>query len=514
MTGTFANAHLHDPALHLFVDDYHLRNVFAMKRVFGTPVTVPEPVLEDIDGRTVTWGSVLAESDGRFRFWYQSMADASPHRLADAGVWGRGEDYGYYPGRHSMAAREWQTSVVSYAESRDMVHWEKPELGLIEWRGSRANNIVLDGAAAARETQGGLTNMDSVSVLRDEMAPPEERYKLICHWETVHIWDNEVSGLERPEQDLERFRTHRAKYVNTSADGIHWDQRPVRIKGCAGHGDYCGVTRDERNGRWWFNDRALTAPPELGYWVRTAGLCASSDLYRWPETVEQVFPLGEYEDFGARYEHHGMTPFNYGDQDLGYLEISIKGCPIAMLLVSHRDGERWRVVNPDTPLLALGPQGGYDDRCVNCMRNAPVVMDDKLVIPYNGRKSNAQTGWSSGFLMVSRLRLDGFAGFEVDPSAVAHHGRAAMLQSTPLDVAAGRFHINIEGHRGTARVGLLDESASQIDGFGLDECLPIDEDNVRAPVRWKKHADLAALKGRKVSVMVQLQSGRVWSIRL
>jgi len=514
MTGTFPNIHLYDPALHLFVDDYNLRNVFGMKRVFGAPEKHPEPVLRDIDGRYVTWGAVMAESDGRFRFWYQSVVNASPHELADSGVWGRGEDYGFYPDRHPMAAREWQTSVISYAESRDINNWEKPQLGLVEWRGSRANNIVLDGAQAARDTDGGLTNMDSVSVLRDEAAPPEERYKLICHWETVHIWDNIVSKLERPEQDIARLRAPRAKYLNTSADGIHWNPNPVRIKNCAGGGDYCGVTRDERNGSWWFNDRALIAPPELGYWVRTAGLCASDDLYTWPETVDQVFSLGEYEDFGVRYEHHGMTPFNYGDQDLGYLEISIKGRPIAMLLVSHRDGQRWRRVNGNTHFLALGPEGAYDADCLNCMRNPPVVVGDKLIIPYNGRGTDNKTGRRSGFIMLSSLRLDGFAGLEADQSSVARHGKPAMFQTRPLDIVAGQLHINIEGHRGTARVGLLDESVDWIDGFRLDECLPIDEDNVRAFVRWKNNENLLALKGRKVSVMVQLQSGRVWSVRL
>jgi len=505
---------LHDPALHLFVDDRHVRNLFAMKRVFGRPRKIPEPAMEDIEGRLVAWGSALQEPDGRFRLWYQSIISESPHELATAGVWGRGDNYGFFPSRHPGAAREWQTSVISYAESADGLHWRKPELGLVEWRGSKKNNIVLDGSQAARATKGRLTNMDSVSVVRDEEAPEAERYKLISHWETVHCWDNRVSHLNRPQEDMTRFWAHRAKYLNTSADGLHWNPLPVRIKNCAGGGDYCGVTRDERNGRWWLNDRAPLAPSELGYGVRTAGLCSSDDLYHWPDTVEQVFPLGEYEDFGARYEHHGMTPFNYGDQDLGYLELSIKGRVIANLLVSHRDGQSWRLVNGYEPFLGVGEDASRDEGTVNATRNPPLVKADRLLIPYNRRRLDDDKGRPIGRLMLATLRLDGFAGFTVDEAASARHAKGAMLQSGPIKVCSGRLQINIEGHRSSARVGLLDESGRWIDGYRLDECLSIDENNVRAPVKWKNRADLEGLMGRNVIVMVQLQSGTVWSIRL
>jgi len=38
-----------------------------------------------------------------------------------------------------------------YAESKDGIHWTKPELGLIEFKGSKQNNIILAGAQEADE---------------------------------------------------------------------------------------------------------------------------------------------------------------------------------------------------------------------------------------------------------------------------------------------------------------------------------------------------------------------------
>ena len=236
---------MHDPSLHLFIDDSHVRNLFGLRRTYGSLEKLPEPVLEDIPGRLACWASVLQEPDGCFRMWYQSTSKESAHEMATAGVWGRGNEFGFFPDRYPDAIPETQTSVVSYAESRDGFHWKKPELCLFDWRGSKQNNIVLDGSRASAQFDGALTNMDTISVIRDDAdRDPHKRYKLICHWETVHVWDNHMSNLGRSNEFMQKVWAARAKYLTASADGIHWDMPLVRIKECAGGGDYAGVTKD------------------------------------------------------------------------------------------------------------------------------------------------------------------------------------------------------------------------------------------------------------------------------
>jgi hypothetical protein len=137
-----------------------------------------------------------------------------------------------------------------------------------------------------------------------------------------------------------------------------------------------------------------------------------------------------------------------------------------------------------------------------------------LVIPYNGRMRIGETKRRDGFLCLAALRLDGFAGMSVDPVTVTRHDRAAVLQTQPIPVVADELQVNIEGHGGSARVALLQENASPIDGFRLEDCLPIDEDNVRAFVRWNQRPDIRALRGQRVIVMIRLTSGTVWSVRL
>ena len=506
---------MHDPSLHLFVDDVHIRNTLAMKREFFAPARQEEAAFDDVEGRAVAWGCAMRDVDGRFRCWYQSCVLGNVHEMAAAGVWGRGQDYGYHPERFPNACPETQTSVLSYAESEDGFAWHKPGLGLVEWRGSRENNIVLDGAAASAQFDGANTDIDGPCVVRDEQAPQAERYKLLAHMQSFHVFDNRIAHLDRPQADIDRFATVRGKFITASPDGIHWDGPLRKNKECLG--DYSGVVRDERNVRWWYNER----PPVWPHipFLRAAGLCVSDDLTRWPDVAEQVVALGEYEDWGQRYEHHGMTPFNYGDQDLGYLELSIKGFPVANVLLTHRDGGPWQRANGSQPLLSLGPVGRYDELIVNATRNGPLVCGDQLLIPFTARScGQADTskfkGAMRGAMGLAVLRLDGFAGMVVDHLAAARHGCPAGLQTQPLAVTQDELEINIEGHRGTARVALLDEGAAVIDGFGEDESLPVAEDGVRATVRWRERGSIKGLKGRNVIVQIRLSAGTVYSVRL
>lgn len=519
-----AGQHCHDSSLHLFVDDYHIRSRFAMNRVCGRLEKYPTPVVTDLPGRVASWACVLREPDGKFRAWYNSICNVSAHEMATAGVWGRGSEFGFFPERMKGAIPETQTCTINYAESEDGFHWTKPSLGLIDWRGSKDNNIVMDGSRAAEQYDQTLTNMDQPSVIKDDADPdPAKRYKMISHWETVHIYDNSVSNLGRPDEYILACRAARGKYLTTSSDGIHWDAPFTWIKGVVG-GDYCGVTRDERNKRYWFNDRARKALPGIGY--RTAGLCVSGDLFHWPETVEMVFVLGKDEDYGMRYEHHGMVPFNYGDQDLCYLEVSdggvAGGYPKMALVGSHHDGERWSIVSKTQPLLAVGPKGAHDDGIVQATRNAPIRVGDKLLIFYDGCHYTIdpeKPQWLSvkdiqGTLNVGTIRLDGFAGMTVDAEASARHKKPGMLITRPVTVQNPQLEINIQGHKASARVAMLDEKLNVIPGYELENCLPIAEDAVRAAVQWKDRADISALQGKRTCLLVQMSSGTLYSFRM
>lgn len=109
-----------DADLHLFLNRDELAVVDELALEINRPKKHPQPVLvadRPWEGeRAQAWGSVIVEPDGLLRMWYFAFnTERKPDEL----------DRGGY----------------AYAESRDGIHWEKPDLGVVEFRGSKRNNL-------------------------------------------------------------------------------------------------------------------------------------------------------------------------------------------------------------------------------------------------------------------------------------------------------------------------------------------------------------------------------------
>ena len=111
---------MNDPNLHLFVDDYELQHCINATRELNRPHKHSEPVVvadQPWEGRRAqAWGSVVKEPDSLLRMFYFAM---NVHRRPD----------------------ELERGGYALAESRDGIHWEKPLLGVVKFRGSSDNNL-------------------------------------------------------------------------------------------------------------------------------------------------------------------------------------------------------------------------------------------------------------------------------------------------------------------------------------------------------------------------------------
>jgi hypothetical protein len=157
-----------------------LRESFhAMTKHPTNPVVRPGAPGAFDDLRAHAYGEVLRD-DGLFRLWYSAWSAAE-------------RDKSPQDSRH----------YVGYAESRDGIRWVKPILNQVEYRGSKANNIVdLD-------YQGKSAH--SPMIVKDgSETDPARRYKMI---------------LYQPGGNT----------LKVSADGIHWQNvgvvNPSRLPG-------------------------------------------------------------------------------------------------------------------------------------------------------------------------------------------------------------------------------------------------------------------------------------------
>ena len=502
---------MHDPNLHLLVDDREIQQYLRLERVVNKPRKLEHPVVDSDQPwegyRTQAWGSVIQESDGLIRLWYFSFPARKPGEM----------DVGGY----------------CYAESRDGYHFEKPDLGVAEFRGSRDNNIWYpmspDGKNLIEEElarqrrgltaydEGGqpigvVNNMDGFTVVRDDSdEDPNRRYKLIANMQDHCMWAPAYPDdyPDITEEQVEHARTVVfGQYLDTSPDGIHWARRPRRMLQ-ARYGDYMMVTRDERNQRWWLNERGRSLKG------RTAALRTGVDFVHW-SAPEMVFANTPEVAYAEQYEWHGgITPFNYGNQDLGLLEKwSNSGFGDSCELVSHRDGGSWERAAPGRPFLDVGSEGAFDRVLAYPTHNPPIRIGDELFIYYTGAGAwfASATVDAPGLPMaigVATLGLDRFAG-------LAHsRGPAGELLTRPLVVKRPELQINVESLLAPqVALAVLAEDGTAIPGFSFDDSeIDLCRDPLRCPVRWKTRPDLAELVGRTVWLQFRVQGAVLYSYR-
>jgi len=116
-----------------------------------------------------------------------------------------------------------------YFESKDGMNWERPELGLIEYDGSRKNNLIGPGVRAGQLLGiQGRCKFFGWSVFKDPSAPAEERYKALRNGELVR--EEFEDYLKRRPDDWEPVADRVGKIVTISGavspDGINWKWLP------------------------------------------------------------------------------------------------------------------------------------------------------------------------------------------------------------------------------------------------------------------------------------------------
>jgi len=331
------------------------------------PTLHPEPVVtpsrDDPDALDYMgaqfYGAVLHEQ-GKYRMWYypQSLGrppDLSPEQKALTESW----EYEVWLG------------TVAYAESDDGIHWIKPNLGQLLFRGSRNNN-GLDLPDAL---------IEGVHLIRDDDDPdPNRRYKMICNV---------------LPQAVPTIRTA------TSPDGIHWTAGP---QSCIGGDFFEEASFYKFNGLYFVNGQVFGVSNNGHVLGRSGYVRVSADFDHWlPESgVSFLLPdpadAGEAIEHGRRDETHlGVGAASFGnvlvglycpwhnDDDYGKISGDF-GLVVSNDGISFREpvkGYRWLTAE-ESPVT---PVPGKDYPTILCQGNGILNVGDETRI-YYGRWRN------------------------------------------------------------------------------------------------------------------------------
>lgn len=285
-----------------------------------------------------------------------------------------------------------QTSLA-YAESRDGVHWVKPCLGLVDWEGSKENNLLF------RYAHGTGVMLDEAET------DPRKRYKL-------------VTKIDHP------YSEHSYMAVSFSPDGIHWEQMRRWPENNPAADSHNYVFRDPADGRF----KLITRIWRQG--LRVSALCESADFIHWSAPREIARGRG-YEQ-----QIYSMPVFPYRGLYLGLASMFHEGDRTAadfdtvdLTLRYGATPEHLDAVAGDEALIPRGegryPDGAFDCGCI--FAAAPLMMEDKLCVYYmggNGQHTNfRETSLARAFLYRDKLayvapRQGG--GEMVVPTALLH----------------------------------------------------------------------------------------------
>ena len=397
--------------------------------------------------------------------------------------------------------------VTCYAESRDGIHWTKPELGLVDFNGSKKNNIVL--------ATGKIGNVDAdaghIAIFKDDnpRCTPDAKYKAIVR--------------SRGPKGLLPFK---------SPDGLRWSPMsdgPVITKGAF----------DSQNLAFWDSllgeYRAyLRYFTEGGFRGRRDILTATSkDFLSWTEPVPLVYPGAPKEQlytnqirpyhraphifvgFPTRYIDRGWSKSMEALPELEHRRLRSSASPrygtavTEGLLMTSRDGvtfHRWAEA-----FLRPGPQRpnswAYGNQYIawhaveteSHLEGAPRELSIFASDSYWTGTSNRLRRYT--------LRLDGFV------SARAPYAGGEFL-TKPLIFSGQQLQLNFStSAAGSIRVEIQNQDGKAIEGFKLEDCSEVFGDTIDRTVTWKDNSELKSLAGKPVRLRFQLKDADLFALQ-
>jgi len=454
-----------DSTHQLFVDDYLIasmrdisRQVHPVTKHPGNPIIVPDKPWE---GSGCIFQFVLRdEKTGLFRMWYAGRSN---------------------PKLPSGTITRWP---ACYAESKDGVHWEKPELGLCEFNGSKANNIVL------------LTGNFYGLFYEPDEPDPNRRYKGLV-W---HDW----RGKDVPPEGY---------YLHSSPDGIHWKKErtePVvwnQNRQQAGVGDTTTFRWDQRLGKYICDAKILFRA--IGT-MRCRGMMESDDLIHWGRPRMTIFPNGLDDPKAQIYGHIG---FIYESMWLGLVRVmhtdlvkdSYKQTTVE--LTASRDGRHWTRVGRREQFIPLGKPDQWDPHYLD-PSTPPIRVGKELWFYY--RSTPLWGGKLRGKDKISRiglakLRYDGFVSLNAGE-------KPGTVATRPLTFAGKALFVNAQvGRGGYIKAGLQDGSHKPFGSYILSKCKPVTGDHLEARVGWADSDTIEHSPETSLRVVFELKNAKLYS---
>lgn len=425
-------------------------------------------------------------------------------------------------------------SASGYFESDDGLHWYKPVMNQVDYRGSRANHFVDYALRGHRE--------GPATVVYDPFDPdPGRRYKSA----TFSSRDHDVGFAVSPDGMQWAGLDNVPAVPSQDTHSLSFDQQEQLF-----------ILKTKHAGPIFLPPDAPHIPgDETGHNSRAASLSTSTDFANWtapemsffaderdqeigrlaieetltdstrrkpefnvPETYNaQVYNLsvfryeGQYVGLAMMFYRSARVPKEWPGFDEMDLPASIlttvrRGGDWTGIwhiqMLSSRDLRSWERVGDRQPFITPSrlDSGAYDTLCIG-QPAEPVPRGEELWFYYTGIRSYAIASLKyrdQGAVCLAVLRRDGFVSLDAGEEV-------GELVTRPFRWTGGSFHANLNAVGGDLKAQVL-----AVDGSILATSLPVTGDQTDARVYWSQ--DGAALKkGREVRLRFSLRNASFYS---
>lgn len=412
----------------------------------------------------------------------------------------------WYMGHHTYQTnknRKIHGGRLCYAVSKDGRTFNKPMLGLYDWKGSKANNVLFDDATfKAKDSTSWIAAHQFNPFLDTNPATPSAaRYKGFSG-----------QGHHCGKTGL---------YAYKSADGIHWE---VASDGPIVSSEY---SLDSCNQGFWDAERkryavyfrhlrnqkgqsGIKAPG----WKRDILVTFSQDFINWTDPQWLVYHRDDGRP-GRELEHlytNEIKPYKRAPHIYLGFPARFNGSVEPMLMAS-RDGlhfYRWM----EHPVISKSAPADRDKIRSNHLWQEMVELPDEpnKFSMYASENLGIKGPHKDGsFPRVRRftIRKDGFV-------SVRAEAKQGELVTKPLIFAGDTLTLNYNaqlGAAGSIRAEILDDKRNPIPGFTVKDCNPLSKDAIDATVTWKGGANLSSLAGKTIHLRLVLHQADLFSFR-
>ncbi len=372
-------------------------------------------------------------------------------------------------GHDDNKAKQLHPAFVCYAQSPDGIVWTKPELGLVEFDGSKENNIILEEFGTHNFTPFKDSN---------PACDAAARYKAVAR------------GEGNDNQKLFAFQ---------SPDGIHWklmQTEPIITDGAFDSqnlafwdslgGRYRCYFRDFRDG---FRDIKTSCSADFVHWTKPEWL-DYGDAPREHLYTNQIQPY-----YRARHIFVGF-PTRY---------IPRRGSLTEGLFMSSRDGRsfsRWKeaVLRPGQNRDKWHNRSNYIwlgmVETESSLPGAPKelsIYSNENYYKGSGARTRRYTYRIDGFVSIHAS----FDGGNVTTKPLIFEGNKLVVNFSTS--AAGSVRVEIQGKNG-----------KPIDGYTLSDCPEIYGDEIEQSVKWDGH-DVSSLANKPVRLHFVLRDADLFA---